>query len=122
MMSAKLSDVPSFLYSPLDNETRMLTEELESLGGGDAKAVNMGLHCVVDDRLEKKDSQVIWPGKDAVEVRDALMPRNAPISECMKRFPATDSHSLTDVLRYPNELPIVRYDIWSIHYYRGIGI
>ena len=110
---SSIAAVPSFLFSPLDEETKKLTMELESLGGGDAKAINMGIHCIIDERLERNEAQVIWHSGDSVELRDALMSRNSPKLDCMKRYKATTTGSLIDTLRNPADTPMARY-VFSI--------
>lgn len=94
--------IPSFLYSALDVETLRMSEELASLGGGDAKAVTMEVHCVVDDRLRRLDNQTIWLNEGSVGIRDALQPLDTPISESMKNYAMSNSYMLHDVLQCPS--------------------
>ena len=40
--------IPSFLYAGIDLETLAMAKELQELGGGDACATNMDVHCFVN--------------------------------------------------------------------------
>ena len=102
--------VPSFLYSALDIETQRMTDELAALGGGDARAVAMEMHCIIDDRLARSDSQTIWLKERAVSIRDASQPLNAPIAESMSNYATSGSYLLHDVLQCSShEFVPVRY-------------
>lgn len=95
--------VPSFLYSALDLHTLRMAEELALLGGGDCKANNMEVHCIVDDRLSKSDNQIIWLNDDSVTVKDALQPSDMPFQSFMRNYKASSTSFLHDVLQCPPE-------------------
>ena len=99
-----MDSVPSFLYAPLDAETRKLSLELEQLGGGDGTSVSFEVHCICDDRLEKKrDTQVVWLNHDGtVGIRDPSQALDAPAAENMKYYTLSSCHRLDDVLRRPS--------------------
>jgi hypothetical protein len=94
--------IPSFLYSALDIETLRMSQELASLGGGDARAVNMEVNCIVDDRLQRLDNQTIWLNEGSVGIRDALQPLDTPISESVKNYAISHSYMLHKVLQCPS--------------------
>ena len=101
--------VPSFLYSPLDAETQRMADELAYLGGGDARAINMEVHCILDDRLSRLDNQTVWLSGESVNLRDTTLPMGTPIAECMRSHPFSSSCKLQDVLQFPPEsFPPVR--------------
>ena len=53
MMAARTKiEIPSFLYAALDQDTQQLANELEQLGGGDAKAVPMEVHGLIGYRQQ----------------------------------------------------------------------
>lgn len=91
--------VPSFLYSALDLQTLRMAEELALLGGGDCKAVNMEVQCIVDDRLSKLDNQIIWPNDESVSVLDALQPSDARYPKRLRDFRVSSTSFLHDVLQ-----------------------
>ena len=99
-----MDSVPSFLYTPLDTETRNLSLELEQLGGGDASSVSFEVHCICDDRLEnKRDTQVIWLNHGGtVGTRDPSQALDAPAAENMKYYTLSSCHRLDDILRRPS--------------------
>jgi hypothetical protein len=103
-----MNEVPSFLYSPLDYQTQLLTDELESLGGGDSKANNMEAHYVLDDRLTRGENQTVWLNGKHISLRDVLMPLNSPISDNITNFEVTDTYTLQDVLQYPDQLQHIK--------------
>lgn len=78
--------VPSFLYSGVDSNMKLLSEELESLGGGDARITNLELNCIIDDSNVAKDDQVLWPLGTSVGIRDPKVPKNYPVADSMKYF------------------------------------
>jgi hypothetical protein len=94
---------PSFLYSALDEETQRLAGELARLGGGDATAVNIEVHAVLDDRLDRHENQTIWLNKASIDLRDALLPIGTPIAQCMKSYSLSGSCRLQDILQYPSD-------------------
>ena len=101
----KMDSVPSFLYHPLDAETRKLSLELEQLGGGeDCASVPFEVHCICDDRLEnKRDTQVVWLNHSGtVGIRDPSQALDAPAAENMKYYTLSSCHRLDDVLRRPS--------------------
>jgi hypothetical protein len=106
-----MNEVPSFLYSPLDYQTQLLTNELESLGGGDSKANYMEAHYVLDDRLTRGDNQTVWLNRNHVSLRDAFMPLNSPISDNIMNFEVTDTYKLQDVLECPDQLQHIKYGV-----------
>lgn len=83
--------VPSFVYSGVDSNIHALSEELESLGGGDARVANLELNCLIDDRIDSNDGQVLWPLGKSVAIRDPKIPKNHPMSESMRYFPVTSA-------------------------------
>ena len=95
--------VPSFLYSALDLQTLRMAEELDLLGGGDCKAIDMEVHCIVDDRLSKSDNQIIWLNDESVTVKDALQPSDVPLSNCKRNYKVSSTSFLHDVLQCPPE-------------------
>ena len=103
--------VPSFLYSALDQQTLRMAQELALLGGGDCKAINMEVHCIIDDRLSKSDSQIIWLNDESVSVlvKDSLAPLDGRFlnsmkdSKALKEYKATSTSFLHDVLQCPPE-------------------
>ena len=104
-------NVPSFLYSALDEETQGLAEELASLGGGNARAVNMEIHCILDDRLDSSDKQTIWLNGGTIAIRDTVLPVGTPIDECMKNALFSSSHRLHNVLQAPSaDFAPVKYE------------
>lgn len=103
-----MSEVPSFLFSPLDHETQLLTSELESLGGGDAIAIDMETHYVLDDRLAKGENQTVWLNGNQISLRDASMPLRSPISDNIKTFKVSDTYKLQDVLQCPDRIKHIK--------------
>jgi len=98
-----MDSVPSFLYSPLDKETRNLSTELEKLGGGDASSVSFEVHCICDDRLNKHDKQVVWLNHGGiVGTRDPSQAVDTPAAENMKYYTLSSCHRLDDILRLPS--------------------
>ena len=91
--------VPSFLYSALDMQTLRMAEELALLGGGDCKAVNMEVHCIVDDRLSKLDNQIIRLNDESVTVKDALQSSDVRYPKCMRDYRVSSTSFLHDVLQ-----------------------
>ena len=91
--------VPSFLYSALDLQTLRMAEELALLGGGDCKAVNMEVHCIIDDRLSKLDNQTIWLNDESVSVKDALQASDVRYPNSMRDYRVSSTSFLHDVLQ-----------------------
>jgi hypothetical protein len=60
---------PSFLYTGVDLESQMLTEELERLGGGDARVARIEVHCVLDERRQCGGDQTLWDFEGAIRCR-----------------------------------------------------
>jgi hypothetical protein len=87
--------VPSFYYSGVDSNIKSLSDELESLGGGDARVAPLELNCVIDDRIDSKQGQVLWPLGKAVALRDPKIPRNQPVAESMKYFTVSTAERLS---------------------------
>jgi len=83
--SATMS-APSFLYSGIDKETLSLSDELNSMGGGDAQASHLEMHAIVNNNLSKHDSQLIWPYENILGLRDVSLPVGSPVSKSMKYF------------------------------------
>ena len=78
--------VPSFIYSGVNDNIKRLNDELDGLGGGDARIAKLELNCVIDDRIEQREGQVLWPLGRSVGLRDPKFPRNQPIADSMKYF------------------------------------
>ena len=96
--------VPSFLYSALDPETQRMAEELASLGGGNARAINMEVHCIIDDRLSRLDNQTIWRDGASVCLKEYQQLQGSPISESIRKYNFTGSYKLQDVLQSPTDI------------------
>ena len=77
---------PSFLYSGIDKETLSLSDELNSLGGGDAQACHYELHAIINKALKKGDQQLLWPYENMLGLRDTSLPQGSPVSKCMKYY------------------------------------
>ena len=63
-------DIPSFWYAALDATTKELAAELNELGGGDAQAAPIELHCIVDSRRHADESQTVWRLDNAIGLKD----------------------------------------------------
>ena len=88
---------PSYLYSAVDSETLSLTEELEALGGGDARIASLELHIILGSKNNKEPKgheQIYWDYDKVLGVRDALQPSDQPASDSMKYVPVTSTMSL----------------------------
>jgi hypothetical protein len=77
---------PSFLYSGIDKETLSLSDELASLGGGDAQASHLELHAFVNTSLRRSDQQLLWPYDNMIGLRDLTLPQGSPASKSMKYY------------------------------------
>lgn len=80
-----------------------MAEELASLGGGNARAINMEVHCIIDDRLSRLDNQTIWMNGASVCLREYQPQLGSPIPEIVKKYNFTSSYRLKDVLQSPPE-------------------
>lgn len=87
--------VPSFYYSGVDSNIKSLNEELDSLGGGDARVAPLELNCVIDDWVDSKQGQILWSLGKAVALRDPKIPRNQPAADSMKYFNVSSADRLS---------------------------
>jgi hypothetical protein len=76
---------PSFLFAGLDGETLKLSEELQALGGGDAKTCGMSLYCCINEK-DEDDYQTLWDYDHSIGFRDISLPRSHPSSSNMHYF------------------------------------
>ena len=81
---------PSFLFAGLDGETLKLNDELQSLGGGDAKTCSMDVFCCVNEKSEG-DHQTVWDYDHSIGLRDVSLPRGHPSSSNMHYFAVSGS-------------------------------
>ena len=88
---------PSYLYSGLDSETRELQADLESLGGGNSRSANLGLHIIIDDIRGRRKSKILWQLDNFVGLRDPQM-GDAAASTSMNYFSATSCHTVSELL------------------------
>lgn len=80
-------EIPSYFYSGLDEDTIKLSKELDSLGGGDAKALTMDVIAIVaNERAKKKGSQCIWNYGSSVGLRDVFAPKSSTIDDSIKCY------------------------------------
>ena len=75
---------PSFLFSGIDKETLSLSDELNSMGGGDAQASHLEIHAIVNNNLSKNDTQLLWPYDNMLGVRNVALPAGSPVTKSMK--------------------------------------
>lgn len=75
---------PSFLFSGIDKETLSLSDELNSMGGGDAQASHLEIHAVVNSNLSKNDTQLLWPYDNMIGLRNVSLPVGSPVTKNMK--------------------------------------
>jgi hypothetical protein len=89
---------PSFLFSSLDPETFSLFQELESLGGGDAKIATVEHYGLVfpSKRKKKEDSQTLWTYDHSLGLREICYPKDASRQENMKYYSMNGSSCIQE--------------------------
>ena len=99
-----------FNYASIDNTTKALALELDSLGGGDAVLGGFEVNVVVDDRpshrtssstmrgaVEKED-RVLWVHGKTIGIRDAALPKSRPAAETMSYVNVTSTFKLQHII------------------------
>jgi hypothetical protein len=93
-------NVPSFLFTSADSNVLMLNQELDQLGGGDACLAPLQLDVIVDDELNNRSGkQAIWPLGKKIGIRDCSLPRDKPVSECMRYFDVSSISKFSSMIQ-----------------------
>lgn len=94
---------PSYQFAGLDAEMMELTQELEALGGGDAKSVAVDLHYVVHrDAGMDSSKQTVWAHDNSIGIRDIRNTQDLATTASMKYYAATSTTIIET-----NENPVV---------------
>lgn len=83
----------SYQFAGLDAEMMELTQELEELGGGDARSVAMELHYLIK-RSENESNQTLWRHENSLGLRD-IQAKDPSVVKSMRYF-AINSSSTTE--------------------------
>lgn len=79
----------------MDRKISELSNELQTLGGGDALINHVDYNCFLDDSLDRGDTQVIWPLGSSIGLRDISAPRSAPSNDTIKFYDITSVTKLS---------------------------
>lgn len=81
----------SYQFAGLDPEMIELTQELEELGGGDTKTMNMELHYLIRRKDDYDESQqTLWCYETSIGLRD-IHAKDTSIAQSMRYYSATSS-------------------------------
>ena len=95
------TNLPSFLYSGMDAQTRELQVELESLGGGDTRVANMELNIVIDDLRGRNKSRILWQLDNFIGIKDPLSADSSAASS-MTYYAVNSVHTISELLSHHN--------------------
>jgi len=71
-------------YEAMPSDLVRMTNELDRLGGGDARLGKCEVLCAV--RPSATEEQLVWAERDCVIVRDPRAPPDAPAAQALRRY------------------------------------
>ena len=104
--------VPSYVVSAFDEETLILSKELEALGGGDAKIFNAEAHTIVvgpddDDDGHDSTNQTLWVKDNRIGFRNTSLSKTEPIAKSVKYFTFDSVSKINNVVDNPDRYQLV---------------